>query len=217
MNEKDFRGKLFHNHLHAQIRKTYAHCSKSSFFVQKFNFDFPRKLSIILGWKTRENVVVLDFIAVDNFDFTRKIVKKFGVKNLWRCWSFVKIEFLDKNLTFRIECYGNKGVFILYKAHGTNWIYDRKINWLVHIGPCIWYKLSFQLGIAWNSFHIVLPERLHRNIYTFDNPEWFHGGCQRCKVCTNHIFCSCLCMVSRLFWASQSLHIQYNQSCSWML
>ena len=26
-----------------------AHCSKSSFFVQKFNFDFPRKLSIFWG------------------------------------------------------------------------------------------------------------------------------------------------------------------------
>ena len=32
---------------------------------------------LIFGWKTRENVVVLDFLAVDNFDFTRKIVKKF--------------------------------------------------------------------------------------------------------------------------------------------
>ena len=28
------------------------------------------------GWKIRENVVVLDFLAVDNFDFTRKIVRK---------------------------------------------------------------------------------------------------------------------------------------------
>ena len=27
------------------------HCSKSSFFVQKFNFNFPRKLSIFLGVK----------------------------------------------------------------------------------------------------------------------------------------------------------------------
>ena len=53
-----------------------THCSKSSFFVQKFNFDFLRKLLIFLGWKTRENVGVLDFLAVDNFDFTRKIVKK---------------------------------------------------------------------------------------------------------------------------------------------
>ena len=53
-----------------------AHCSKSSFFVQKFYFDFPRKLSIFWGLKTRETVVVLDFLAVDNFDFTRKIVKK---------------------------------------------------------------------------------------------------------------------------------------------
>ena len=31
--------------------------------------------------KTRENVVVLDFLAVDNFDFTRKIVKKNLGKN----------------------------------------------------------------------------------------------------------------------------------------
>ena len=28
-----------------------THCSKSSFFVQKFNFDFPRKLSTFLGEK----------------------------------------------------------------------------------------------------------------------------------------------------------------------
>ena len=28
-----------------------THCSKSSFFVQKFNFDFPRKLSIFWGEK----------------------------------------------------------------------------------------------------------------------------------------------------------------------
>ena len=31
--------------------------------------------------KTRENTAILDFLAVDNFDFTRKIVKKnFGWK-----------------------------------------------------------------------------------------------------------------------------------------
>ena len=57
--------------------ENYTHCSKYSFFVQKFNFEFPRKLSIFsLGEKPRENVMVLDFLAVDNFDFTRKIVKK---------------------------------------------------------------------------------------------------------------------------------------------
>ena len=54
----------------------FSHCSKCSFFVQNFNFDFPRKLSIFFGGKTRENIVVSDFLAVDNFDFTRKIVKK---------------------------------------------------------------------------------------------------------------------------------------------
>ena len=30
--------------------------------------------------KTRENAAVLDFLAVDNFDFTRKIVKKKNVR-----------------------------------------------------------------------------------------------------------------------------------------
>ena len=51
--------------------------TKSSFFVQKFNFDITRKFCrIILGEKSRENAAVLDFLAVDNCDFTRKIVKK---------------------------------------------------------------------------------------------------------------------------------------------
>ena len=38
----------------------------------------------------------MDLIAVDNFDFTRKIVKK--------NYENVVFEFLDKNLTFRIVC-----------------------------------------------------------------------------------------------------------------
>ena len=46
------------------------------FFVQKFNFDFPRKIVELFSVKTREKAAVLDFLAVDNFDFTRKIVKK---------------------------------------------------------------------------------------------------------------------------------------------
>ena len=47
--------------------------------------------------------MILDFFNVDNFDFTRKIVKQ----NSWKCWGFVKIEFLDKNLTFRMVCLEN--------------------------------------------------------------------------------------------------------------
>ena len=65
-----------------------THCSKFSLFVQKFNFDFPKKLPIFCVWKTRENVVVLDFLAVDNFDFTRKIVKKIWVEKLVKMLGF---------------------------------------------------------------------------------------------------------------------------------
>ena len=58
---------------------------KSSYFVQKFNFDFPRKIVELFWVKTCENAAVLDFLAVDNFDFTRKIVKKnFGEKLVFR-------------------------------------------------------------------------------------------------------------------------------------
>ena len=86
------------NNVRNQGKKCFStHCSKSSFFVQKFNFDFPRKWWIFLGWKTRKNVVVLDSLAVDNFDFTRKIVKKIWLKNLWKCWGFVsKLNFWTK-------------------------------------------------------------------------------------------------------------------------
>ena len=57
-------------------------------FLAIDNFDFPRKIvNFYFGWKTREIVVVLGFLAVDNFVFTRKIVKK----NLGE--KLVKIEF----------------------------------------------------------------------------------------------------------------------------
>ena len=66
---------------------------------------FFRNKVIFFGWKTRENVVVLDFLAVDNFDFKRKIAKKIlGEKLVKMLFFFVKIEFLDKNLTFWIVC-----------------------------------------------------------------------------------------------------------------
>ena len=49
-------------------------------FCPKIQLWFPEKIVDLLGWKTRENVLVLDFLAVDNFDLTRKIVKKIGWK-----------------------------------------------------------------------------------------------------------------------------------------
>ena len=53
-----------------------THCSKSSFFCPKIQLWFPEKMVDFLGWNTRENVVFLDFLAVDNFDFTKKLSKK---------------------------------------------------------------------------------------------------------------------------------------------
>ena len=63
-----------------------AHTVRNLHFLAKnSNFDSPRKIVELFWVKTRENAAVWDFLAVDNFDFTR-------------------IEFLDKKLTFRIVC-----------------------------------------------------------------------------------------------------------------
>ena len=58
-------------------------------FLSKNSTLISRENCRIFGWKTRENVVVLDFLAVDNFDFTRKIVKKIWAKNSWKCVGFL--------------------------------------------------------------------------------------------------------------------------------
>ena len=70
-------------------------------FLTVDNFDFTRKIVKKKFWrKTREN---LEFLTVDNFDFTRKIVKKFWVKNSWKYWGFagiVKIAFFEQKFDF---------------------------------------------------------------------------------------------------------------------
>ena len=106
-----------------------THCSKSSIFVQKFNFDFPRKIvEFFGGWKTRENVVVWGFLAVDNFDFTRKIVKKIWVKNSWKCCGFGlfscwQLWFHEKNCQKNLS---EKLVKML--GFCQNWIFGQKFD-----------------------------------------------------------------------------------------
>ena len=75
------RGGILHA-LHA------THCSKSSFFVQKFNFDFPRKLSKFLG----ENVVQLTtLISPEKLSkkFGRKTRKNVGVLSKSNFWTTI--------------------------------------------------------------------------------------------------------------------------------
>ena len=82
-------------------------------FCPKIQLWFPEKIVDFFWWKTRENVVVLVFLAVDNFDFTRKIVKKIVgeklVKLLGFCqyWIFgQKFDFYNsvRQATFAILC-----------------------------------------------------------------------------------------------------------------
>ena len=67
------------------------------FFFQKFNFELARKIIELFLVKTRENAAVWDFLAVDNFDFTRKIVKKiWGGKTSENVGVLSKLNFWTK-------------------------------------------------------------------------------------------------------------------------
>ena len=67
------------------------------FFFQKFNFELARKIIELFLVKTRENAAVWDFLAVDNFDFTRKIVKKiWGGKTRENVGVLSKLNFWTK-------------------------------------------------------------------------------------------------------------------------
>ena len=99
-------------------------CSKSSFFVQKFNFVFLRKLSILFGVrklsipfgvKNSGNCCGFGLFSCWQLWFHEKnCQKKIWVKNSWKCWGFVEIEFLDKNLTFMKK---NRETLFTFKLH----------------------------------------------------------------------------------------------------
>ena len=66
--------------------------SKNSTLISRENCHF------FLDGKTRENAVVLGFLAVGNFDFTRKIVKiNLGEKLLKMLSFWSKLNFWTKN------------------------------------------------------------------------------------------------------------------------
>ena len=62
-------------------------------------FIFCPKIQLF-GGKTRENVVVLDFLAIDNFDFTRKIVKKFLGEKLVKMLGFCQNWIFGQKIDF---------------------------------------------------------------------------------------------------------------------
>ena len=90
-------------------------------FCPKNQLWFSEKVVNFLGWKTRENVVVLDFWAVDNFDFTRKIVKKkFGWKTRENVGVLSKLNFGQK---FETLSFSEEEYFEEYQE-AKNWTLD---------------------------------------------------------------------------------------------
>ena len=122
-----------------------AHCSKSSFFVQKINFDFPRKLSIFYGRKTRENVVVLDVLAVDNFNFTRKTRQNgadlhcFVVDNFYSTITKKSLDFFFSYSKISWTRFLTPKTFILLASFGL-------------LSHSLTFDIAAQLKMIWKSF-----------------------------------------------------------------
>ena len=64
------------------------HTVRNLYFLSKNSTLISRENCRFFWVNIRENVVVLDFLAVDNFDFTRKIVKKILVEKLVKMLGF---------------------------------------------------------------------------------------------------------------------------------
>ena len=115
------------------------HCWKSSFFVQKFNFDFPRKLSIFFRVKNSWKCCGFGLFSCWQFWFPEKnCQKKIWVKNSRRFWGFVKTEFLDIFEYFIFKESGISACWNDCSSLGQSWISyirpdsARKIGGLVH-------------------------------------------------------------------------------------
>ena len=76
----------------------YKHTVRNLHFLsQKFNFDFPRKLPIFGGWKTRENVVIFWLFSSWQLWFHGKnCQKKFGWKTRENVGGLSKLNFWTK-------------------------------------------------------------------------------------------------------------------------
>ena len=64
------------------------HTVRNLHFLSKNSTLNSRENCRFFGRKTRENVVALDVLAVDNFDFKRKIVKKIWGEKLVKMLGF---------------------------------------------------------------------------------------------------------------------------------
>ena len=91
------RGNLFQIYFFWQKK----HTVRNLHFLSK-NSTLISKLSIFWGKKLVKMLWFWTFQLLTTLISREKLSKKIGVKNSWKCWGFVKIEFLDKNLTFRI-------------------------------------------------------------------------------------------------------------------
>ena len=81
----------------------FLHTVRNLHFLSKSSTLISWEICRFFEWKTCENVVGLDILAVDNFDFTRKIVKKkFGWKTRENVGVLSKLNFWTKILTFPI-------------------------------------------------------------------------------------------------------------------
>ena len=80
--------------------QTLSHTVRNLHFLSKNSTLISRENCWFFGWRTRENVGGLGLSSSWQLWFHEKnCQKKIWAKKSWKCWGYVKIKFLDKNLT----------------------------------------------------------------------------------------------------------------------
>ena len=129
--------------------------------------------------KNSRNVVVLGFLAVDNFDFTRKIFKKKLGEKLVKMLGFCQNWFLDKNLTFRIVCFRWNPGFAF--ASGIDFSRTKIVNLQTFRLPCnlCWKTTTFQ---KFQKIRQINGDNVQRAPQPIQFPECFSVFCNSSKT-----------------------------------
>ena len=118
--------------------------------------------------------MVLVFLAVDNFDFTRKIVKKIWMKNSWKCHNWIfgqKFDFSNsvvwwgENCNKYVESNRNESLFWGWdlddrRGSWKSWVVNvchnvsaDKMSWLKNFSICVSFWQNWMFGFLTTQKH----------------------------------------------------------------
>ena len=131
-------------------------------FCPKIQLWFPEKIVDFFWVKNSWKCCGFGLFSCWQLWFHEKNFKKFVVKNSWKCWGFVKIDFLDKNLTFRIVW--SRMFFLYFSNLQQNWVMTLMYDFFRYFPSQNWGVFVVWLLFYWRS-KIFCSKIIRRGIF----------------------------------------------------